>query len=239
MIVCTIMGHELPLDFSMWDKEDSAISRVVSLPGDEVEFLLCGDVDTNLFSWACTCLGACKKDFPRTHITVTMVAPKCRQKALERDLVRREHRVDRVVAPDLPSSPGRPDRIAHQNRVVRWCIENSTHVISYVYLPLATRWNRLYLYAKERGVNIIDIIDPQIQDLILENIARLPPRKQQIFQSMQDGKTLSEVAAQHNISAGHLNWIIHREGQKLVDAIHRRLSVGHSSGSIFDPYIVL
>lgn len=238
MIVCTIMGHAVPFDFSMWDKEDSAIRQVVCLPDDEVEFLLNGDVDTDLFSWACTSLGAFKEMYPRTHITVTMVAPKCRQKSLERDLVRREHQVDRVVAPDLSSS-GRLDRISYQNRLVRWCIEQSDHIISYVYLPLATRWNRLYWYAKEREVNIIDIIDLQTQDFILENIARLPPRYQQIFQSMRDGKTLSEVAAQHNISVGHLNWLIQWKGRKLVDALLHRLSVGHSSGSIFDPYIVL
>lgn len=236
MIVCTIMGHIVIHDFSMLDQLDRAIAQIVSLPDpdNEVEFLLCGDVDTDLFHWACICIKGYKEDYSHNHITATYVAPKTHQKALEKALVRRGHLVDRVVAPELPSPVGKANRVAYQSRLIRWCIEQSDHIISYVYLPLVTTWNRPYQYAKERGVNIIDIIDPQTQDYILEHIACMRPRQQQIFQSIQEGKDLNEIAAQHDISVGHLNWIIQREAQKLTDALRRRLNDQCRHGNVFD-----
>lgn len=238
MTVCTILGHITAYDWLMWENLDSAVRRVLCL-SDEVEFLLHGDKESDLFNWACISLGAFKELRPHKHITITMVAPKHRQKALERDLVHRQHRVDRVVVPELPASAGRMNRITYEMRMARWCIENSTHLISYIYLPFATRLNYLYWYAKKREINIIDITDPETQSRILEDIARLPQRQQRILQSLQEGMPLEEIASQHGIGTYRLMQIIQREHRRLTDATIRRVASRCPHSSLFGSDIVL
>ncbi len=218
-IVCTFIGHSEIYDWATFG--DFLVNLEMLLDQhQEVEFLVYWRQKSfkELYDIISLVILSDEK-YQDRKITITQVAEKGRQKMMSIHLPKN---VDRVIAPTLPPPQGEAERVTRDMRLQRWCIENATHVMSYVYLPLCEKENQLYWYAKELGRPILDIACPDTKAEILADISRMSQRQQFILQKGMEGQSPEEIASQLNLSTQWLQCLLHKGKRKLVRNLKNR-----------------
>lgn len=125
--------------------------------------------------------------------------------------------VDGVVVPPVDTK-GRHEAdnfISHED-MMHWMIQNSTHLISYLYESFWEAGDRFLDYAQRTpSLKIISLTNSETELAIKESIASLSGKRGQAFQSWSAGKSPKDIAGEMGVSVGRANALI-REGRRAL-----------------------
>lgn len=172
MATCTFLGHKEVHDKDIYEKLARAVYGLVE-EHDEAEFLF-----YNQGTFYDLCLAAvleARQRFPQKRISITWVVPAEERERFAADLAGGRGNLppcvaDRVAAP--PPVSGSP--VTAHKKIERWTIQQSTHLISYLYFAFCAPENRQYFYARAAGLTVLDMTSPETAARILEGAAALP-----------------------------------------------------------------
>lgn len=182
MAVCSFLGHQIHIyDRDIMRRLADAAVKVVQ-EHDKVDFLLLLKPASLSGVFLRTSLEM-KTRYP-SKVTITVLLDDQEEYETYKLQKHVPHcMVDRVVI--VPAS-------VSQTR--RWMIQQSTHLISYLYERFYEVENRELFYAKKQpGLQVIDITSEKTAQTIEAAIHTLPEREQLIFQKLEEGCTLKEI----------------------------------------------
>ena len=221
MFVCTFLGHKEVYDKDIYEKLTRAVYGLVE-EHDEAEFLF-----YNQGTFYDLCLAAvleARQRFPQKRISITWVVPAEERERFAADLAGGRGKLppcvaDRVAAP--PPVSGSP--ITAHRKVERWTIQQSTHLISYLYFAFCAPENRQYFYARAAGLTVLDMTSPETAARILEGAAALPEREGLALRGALEGRSHREIGEILGISSSAAQQLSQRAGRSLRRAARQRL----------------
>ena len=195
MAICTFLGHRDIYEKGLYTRL-SEVMREIVLQNKEVEFLFCSSGP-----FYDLCLAAAlevKQRFPEKSITITWVVNADERELFVKNLTQYEARIptcmiDKVISPSLPTSLSEPDCIVAHKRVMRWAIQQSTHLISYLYFAFCETENRQYTYAHHRGLTILDVACKDTASYISQRVNALPERQQLITKKVAQEQPQKDI----------------------------------------------
>jgi len=215
MAVCSFLGiwSEI-IDLGMQEKLANTAKTIAS-ENDIVDFMIY--FDQNLFNQYLEASLEAKTRYPQ-KVTVTLVLTSIEMyRKFQLQLSAPLCMFDRVIV--LSNYIKDVDENTLQ-KVSRWMIHRSTHVISYIYLRLYELDNLELEYAKKQpGLHIIDVTTKETTQLIEEMMSNLSDREQLIFQKLQEGCTLIAIGKILGITTERVRQI----RRKATYAIRRNL----------------
>lgn len=191
MAVCSFLGHQ----YHVYDRDimlrlAGAAEKVVQ-ENDKVDFLLSLSPGLSLSTSYLKTSLEMRTRYP-SKVTVTILLRG--QEEYERFRLQKHIplcMVDRVVM--APLSVSKEDD-ASLELPSRWIIQQSTHLISYLYERFYETMNwELYYARKQPGLQVIDITSKETAQRIEDTIRTMPERPQLIFQKLGEGCTLKEI----------------------------------------------
>lgn len=191
MAVCSFLGHQ----YHVYDRDimlrlARAAEKVVQ-ENDKVDFLLSLSPGLSLSTSYLKTSLEMRTRYP-SKVTVTIFLRS--QEEYERFRLQKHIplcMVDRVVM--APPSVSKEDD-ASLELPSRWIIQQSTHLISYLYERFYETMNwELYYARKQPGLQVIDITSKETAQRIEDTIRTMPERPQLIFQKLGEGCTLKEI----------------------------------------------
>lgn len=97
-----------------------------------------------------------------------------------------------------------------------WMIQNSTHLISYLYESFGEAEDRFLDFARRNpSLKIISLTNSETEQAIKENITLLSSKRGQAFQSWSAGKRPKDIAGEMGVSVCRANALI-REGRRAL-----------------------
>lgn len=196
MAVCSFLGEHLYVyDRDIMQRLVDAAENVVQ-ENDTVDFWLCPSIP--FFSLYLQTALEIKTRYPQ-KVSITALLKD--QEEYERFKLQRfipHCMVDRIAM--FPHSVSKADNNS-LSPVIRWMIQQSTHLISYLYERFygAENWD-LYYAKKLPNLRIIDVTCEETAQLIENEICSMPEREQLIFQKLGEGYTLKEIGKLLNLA---------------------------------------
>ena len=223
MAVCSFIGDMDLYDLDMYPKVCAAINGIVA-ENSEVKFLFYPFNKMEAFMNICLRAALEAKSHFSQKVTIALVLDEAGyEKFQEQDSGSLPYCViDRVILPfTIPSE--RSDHVNHYKKIQRWMIQESTHVLSYLYRQFFRAENQLLDYAKSRSITIIDLTDRDTEYSIDENIALLSEKERRAIQIIQTGHTRKEVETSLGISSTRVSQILTQSGRTLRKYAKKRL----------------
>lgn len=97
----------------------------------------------------------------------------------------------------IPFERGAVNRHTYHTRYrkfLRFVVQNSTHIICYVYKKIYSQESRIYGDAEIlRNAEVISVTSPETEQAILESIKRMSEKERLVFEKMGGGCTLQET----------------------------------------------
>lgn len=183
MAVCSFLGHQIYIyDRNIIQRLTEAAEKVVQ-ENDHVDFLL---LLTPAYSFAGLFLRTSLEMKTRYPSKVTITVLLDDQEQYEK------FRLQKYVPYCMVDRSVRvPDSVSQTSR---WMIQQSTHLISYIYERLYESENWDFYYAKKQpGLQVIDITSDQTAQMIENAIHTRSEREQMVFQKLEEGCTLKEI----------------------------------------------
>lgn len=183
MAVCSFLGHQIYVyDRDILLRLVDATEKVVQ-ENDKVDFLLSLKPAYSLSGVFLRTSLEMKIHYP-SKVTITVLLDDQEEYETYKLQTHIPHcMVDRVVIV--------PDSVSQTRR---WMIQQSTHLISYLYERFCEVENWELFYAKkQRGLQVIDITSEKTAQMIEEAIHTLSERERLIFQKLEEGCSLKEI----------------------------------------------
>lgn len=181
MITCSFIGHKKIYDGLLYEKLLRTVNRIVQ-QDDEIDFLF-----SRNGAFYNLCLKAAlhvKQRYPQKKITLTLVINESKSKTLIEPLRQGNTYiplcvVDKIIAVSVQTQASNADNITDCKKIDYWIIQQSTHLISYIYPAFHYNTeNQLYMYAQNRNLTILDITTAATARKIAKNInIALEPEK--------------------------------------------------------------
>lgn len=183
MIICSFIGHDGVYDGDLEERLQAAVDQVVS-EGGPVEFWIHVIVNDTFFSRCLLAALRARTQYPE-RVTITLVRmhgwsdiPACMY--------------DRVISPQVPE-PSSRTLVGSYKKKLQWLIQNSTHVISYIYEGLFD--SNMPVVRVKSWQTLIDISSPETKAVILEGAEGMTAQEETVFRARSGGSTLAEAGA--------------------------------------------
>lgn len=219
---CSFLGRYNIYESKLYEKLKKAIDSIAQ-EQDGIDFLFYSN--GGFFDSCFLAAWEAKQVYPDKEITITVVrdneeATEYVYNAEQGETVIPPCIIDKViVAPPFSISQ---NYVARQKKMRRWLIEQSTHIISYLYEGFHEAEYQQYKYAKHRGAKIIDVTDAETAAYIAQSIDTLEEREQKIIRSLESGKTLNEIAAGFGVSSSAIRETLKHACRHLRERTARR-----------------
>lgn len=234
MAVCTFLGHRGAYDHDIYQRLLNAVQQVVS-KNDEVEFLI--GARGTFYELSLLAAFHIKQHFPKKKITVTVVViPEEREKVItalkEGGTGIPPYIIDRVISPPpFPAPKNERNFTLVQDRLMRWMINQSTHLIAYQYLVFMETEKRQLLYARKQGIRVIDITSEETAEAIMEKLNQLSEQHRIIIHKLLEGETLAAIGRRFGISSNAIHQKSHYASRILRGHAAARLRKKHKEAS--------
>ena len=198
MAVCSFLGHRHIYGHDVQLRLQAAVNHLVE-ENDSVEFLLYLWKSTEPFYALCLLAALRAKQCAPQKVTLTLVADRLE---LEPRLADKwTHPLFFIADRLLPLSVSK-DRnpLKVLKRTVQWMVKQSTHVINGFYEDLFDRDDFVLNFARNAGVQIINVTAPELEQVILASSEQLPERQRFVFQMRKSGYTQKEIAIPQKLS---------------------------------------
>lgn len=220
MAVCSFLGHRHIYGHDVQLRLQAAVNHLVE-ENDSVEFLLYLWKSTEPFYALCLLAALRAKQCAPQKVTLTLVADRLE---LEQRLADKwTHPLFFIADRLLPLSVSK-DRnpLKVLKRTVQWMVKQSTHVINGFYEDLFDRDDFVLNFARNAGVQIINVTAPELEQVILASSEQLPERQRLVFQMRKSGYTQKEIAMHLNLTVSRVQQIeaaVTKNLQKQLDSI--------------------
>lgn len=216
MVICSFLGDEFRIyDVDISSLVQTAVDQLIA-ENENVNFLV--HLRGGFYDY---CLEAALNARARRpqNVTITLILnEENHQRYLEEEQTNFPYCMfDKVYIP--PMTSGRKagqEAPVSSARLMRWMILNSTHLISGLYEVFFESENRfLELARKTPSLKIISLINSETEQAIIENIALLPDRKREIYQSQIANHDIGEIAKELKITRKRAIQLLH-DGRKIL-----------------------
>ena len=219
---CSFLGDFNVYESGLFEKLKNAIDSITQ-EQDEIDFLIYSN--GGFFDVCFLAAWEARQDYPEKKITLTVVrdneeAEEYVYKAEQGETAIPPCIIDKVIA--APPFSVSQNYVAGRKKMLRWLIEQSTHVICYLYEGFHRAEYQQYKYAKRTGVKIIDVTDAETAAYIVQSIDTLEEREQKIIKSLNDGDTLKQIAAGFGISSSAVQQVAKHACRHLRERTARR-----------------
>lgn len=220
--VCSFFGQAKVYDPDL-KKHLSQELYALAEEHDAVEFLFHGQS-----SFAVQCFTAAlmtKQHFPDKKITLSIVQTKEEQTLLSAQQARKNydilyHFADRFFTPSIP----RTNHLrTNRRRLSRWIMQQSTHLIYYLYRELDEISDAEYQAIKRTDAVLLDVTCAETSNFLSEKIQHLPPQDQTILQKRLSGEGKKQIGAQLGLSTSLVNRAFFRSSVSLRKSLCERL----------------
>lgn len=181
MAVCSFIGHEEVYDADIGSRVQLAINQIVENQ-DSVEFLIYPHGE---FYNICLLAVLRARTYQPQKVTITLVVQEGHQFASALDYL-----TDKTVSLYF-EPPKKTDATFLHKKMLRWLIDNSTHLITYIYDRLYDPDNRLP--KKQPVPKLISVSTPETEAAILEAVPHMREQEQIVFQRVQEDYTLKAI----------------------------------------------
>jgi len=235
MIICTFLGHVNLYDSNIYQKLVETIQRIVKAH-DEIEFIF----STTYGGFYKICLMAAyhaKQCYPQKKITTTVLVNSPNQAEVITELKQGSvdfppYLIDRVVsAPPNLAPKNKQDFSLSYKKMVRWLLCRSTYLVTYLYPAFCEPEMRHVLYAKKRGVKILDITNKSTEETIKNGLSLLSEEEQFIIQELLDGGSFAEIGRHLGVAGASINQRAHLAARSLRRYAETKLLQEYKEGT--------
>lgn len=235
MKICTFLGHMRVYDSNIYQKLIETIQGIVKTD-DEIEFWFSSTYGT----FYEICLAAAyhtKQCYPQKKITTTVVVTLPNRaevitKLKQGSIKFPPYFVDRVVSlPSVPDQKNERNFSLAYKKIERWLLRRSSYLITYLYPAFCEPEMRHILYAKNRGVQIVDITNQATTDAIMESLNLLPEKEQFIVQKLLEGESFVGIGRHFGITGNAINQKAHLAAKSLRGYADARLRQEYKEGT--------
>lgn len=218
MATCSFLGHAELYDVDIEGRLQAAVDRIVA-ENETVEFLL---YDHGEFYDQCLLASMRARSRNPQKVTITLVSDR---KYIEYATRYRKdvplHMVDKIVIPSIAPSKSQSPTIP-LNRLMRWTIQNSTHLVCYVYRGLHERVNYLLDFATSQSLEIFPVTSEDTEQAIIALSVKLPEQERFVLERINEGQVYSKIAANLNVSTSRIGQILHHGGRTIRKNLKHR-----------------
>ena len=213
MAICSFLGHAELYDVDIEDRLQAAVDRIVT-ENDTVEFLL---HDHREFYNQCLLAAMRARARNPQKVTITLVC----------DSMIKCHRIaplyvaDRVFVLPKASYKSKDPTLSFK-RLVRWVIQNSTHLIRYVYKEFDSQVNYFLNLASNQPLKIFPVTSEDTRQTIIEFYKNLSDRDRLVFERAAEGLPQNKIAENLNISSSRVSQILHYGFRTIHKDLKRR-----------------
>ena len=220
MAVCLFLGHWDMFDADIDSRLQEAVECVVQ-KNKQVEFLVYAS-GYGQFYHRCLLAALRAKARQPQDITITLVL---HEEAYEKYLLQKPGSIpmcmiDKIVTPHFGDSND-SNTARRYIKVLRWLLDRSNYLISYLYKDLCSPANRLLDYAqKKAGHTALDITSSAIRQAILECVPRLSGREQFVFQKYVENHHIQGI--DEALSKARVQQLLNRGCREVRGILRRR-----------------
>lgn len=234
MLVCSFLGHETVYDMNIYGNLLNAIEEIVQ-EADEVDFWFYGlgvalDSKKSFMSKCSDAVYEIKTRYPEKTIQHTQIVWEFLTENAKAALHRHVSDiptcfVDRVIAPSFPEPEFSDDISNVTNKIQRWIIQQSNHIISYVYTGFFDPINKHYNYAKKSKALIHDVTDSATAAQIYNSYDILDKFECQVVKGQSNGQSLKDLAKQLDIKQSDIKYYTDKARKVLTKRALQRLNL--------------
>ena len=220
MAVCSFLGHHDIYDVEIGSMLENAVERI-AVENEKTEFLI---YRCNSFYQKCFQAALKAKTHYPAKVTLTLI--------LSEEDYSKDHTggipvcmVDKII----PASSEDCNSMGHK-KLIQWLVQQSTHLVSYIYRSLYEQENHILDFAQRRtDLHIVDITDEYTAQEILKRTIHMSDRERFIFESLNEGRSPQELAETMGISENSL-----RHRRKAICSIFSTGEVTYKSLKTFE-----
>lgn len=226
--VCSFLGQT---DVYDKDLKPRLIRELFTLAQqyDAIEFLFNreGNFENLCFLAAMTT----KQHFPEKDITLTLVMSNKHRAYFFSQIVQGvgnflHYFADRILTPELSYT----DKfLADGKRVFRWVLQQSTHLIRYLYREVDQFAPKGYPPAEALQCTILDVSSEETSAFLADRVRFLPEQDQLILQKKQSGERKTQIAKQLGLNTYAVDRSLSRSTISLVRSLRCRLQAQDTS----------
>lgn len=216
MAICSFLGDDSRIyDVDICSLVQTAVDQLVAENG-EVNFLI--HLHSGFYNRCLRAVLNAKARQPQ-NVTITLILNEERYQ----EYMRMESSnlpycmFDKVVVPPITlRRKAGQGTAASPFQLMKWMIQNSTHLISCLYEAFFEAENRFLEFARKiPSLEIISLTNPETEQAIIENISLLPDRKREIFQNQIEKHDIGEIAKVLGITQKRAIQILH-DGRRIL-----------------------
>lgn len=226
--VCSFLGQ-----YTVYDKDFlQRLTRelfILAQQYDSIEFLFnrSGDFEDQCFLAAMTT----RQHFLEKDITITLVLSNEQRTYFFSQIAQgRGHFphyfADRLLTPPISYTD---NPIANGKLVSLWILQQSTHLVRYLYRELDSLTPKEYLSAEALQCAILDISSKETSVFLANRVRFLPKQDQLILQKKLYGEKKTQIAKQLGLNTHAVNRSLFRSMVSLVRSLRRRLQAQDTS----------
>lgn len=216
MAICSFLGDDSRIyDVEIGSLVQAAVDQLIA-ENEEVDFLI--HLHDGFYNRCLEAVLNAKARQPQ-NVTITLIL----KEEHYQEYMRMERTnlpycmFDKVVVPPITLRMKAGQRTAtSSSQLIKWMIQNSTHLISGLYEAFFEAENRfLELARKMPSLKIISLTNPGTEQTIIENILLLPDRKREIYQNQIAKHDIGEIAKVLGITRKRAIQILH-DGRRIL-----------------------
>ena len=222
MAVCLFLGHWDIFDADIDSRLQEAVDLVIQ-KNKQVEFFVYTSGYGQFYNRCLLAALRAKARQPQ-DITITLVL---HEEEYEKYLLQQRGSVpmcmiDKIVTPHFGGSND-SNTARRYMKVLRWLLDRSYYLISYLYEDLCSPANRLLDYAqKKAGHTVLDIASSATRQAILESVPRLSGREQFVFQKYVENHHIQGIDETLSISKARVQQLLNRGCREVRGILRRR-----------------
>ena len=213
MAVCSFLGHSGIYDADIDAVLQTAVEQL-SVEYGYVDFWI---YPHGKFTERCLLAALRAKTHYPTRVTITLAVPLIRSEDYSEQNISGIPfcMIDKVITHEVPP-PSQRDYSVSYKKMMQWIMENSTHLICYIYKNIYTQENQLLKIAKNKSkAEIISITNAETKQFIMESSVFMSDRERFIFNKMNEGKRPTEAAALVGLSIERSRQVLYH-GCKMI-----------------------
>lgn len=215
MAVCSFVGHREVYDTDLSSKIQTEVDRLIK-EHESVEFLV---YTAGTFSDICLlAVLRAKTRYPH-KITITLVSYCGSVSEMDNQELEYSYVSDKVTALNMGETKKEDPTIGHK-RMVKWIIQNSTHLISYFYDTIYDPNNQLR--NPPETLEIIRLTTRETEAAILEAARFMTEKEQRVFHKLREGRTLKEAGEALGVGRERARQLISHGSRIIRSELNRR-----------------
>jgi len=236
MAVCSFHGHKDIYDADMDTMLQSSVNQIVA-KNKSVKFQI---YHHGQFSERCLLAALRAKAQNPQKVTICLIL----SNAYYEDYIQQYNvsipfcMVDKIITHNTPAATERDYSIPYK-KTMRWMIENSTHLVSYVYQTLYEYESRLLEFAQQtKNVKIISVTRDETKEAILKYAAFMSEKERDIFTRRNKGEKQTAIAKALGLTHERSRQVLQHGCRTIREKLrwnwYKRIANAEQSCSIFN-----